>query len=547
MGNTIDKKGDANNQRISRMIRNFLKEGENSSDEKVKMQIKKITDGKSLKKSARLKEKNIFNASMMMAEQIIKISLFKSFNINSQIYNPMIVFNNIDESETSDENKISNILNFEENEELSNYCQLKSVNNLFFPPSIESKFTNSISKLFEDFKIPQQVVSTREDLKIENKSEDFPSCLKINNSPKKQDTSLEHVSLQEYLKRESERLKNDQDYLNYKSRKESLQLKEQREELMMNEILNMKTTALQGILFENVKKDKIKNRVNLIKNKKDEEKSKLEKDKLHFNGKKDSVVFNKNLKKMNSLKNFYFPDQKRNYSQIKLSNNNNLYNSPSNKSTSKSKFNITIANTCPDSNRVSKKGSVIPINFPSRNTSKIKINFSRKKGSNPISPTNMSMNIRENHTLTTKTTSRPSSYNRQNLKNIVPLSTKANKSENIFRIDLSRKSSVQINRNEERMNDRYDSGKTNDEDTLNVGKNLNLPVASIKIDIRELLQDDDDKSEDQSKEGVMNKSYSEILHYENGVNASNAWHDKELEDLIIVKQTVDKHGRIVIN
>ena len=41
MGNAIDKKGDASNQLISRMIRNFLKEGEHRSDEKVKIQIKK--------------------------------------------------------------------------------------------------------------------------------------------------------------------------------------------------------------------------------------------------------------------------------------------------------------------------------------------------------------------------------------------------------------------------------------------------------------------------------------------------------------------------
>ena len=75
-------------------------------------------------------------------------------------------------------------------------------------------------------------------------------------------------------------------------------------------------------------------------------------------------------------------------------------------------------------------------------------------------------------------------------------------------------------------------------------------VPSIKIDIRELLQEGDDRSEDQSilktQENYNNKSYSEILATENYHNASNVWNSKELEDLIIVKQTVDKNGRIVV-
>jgi hypothetical protein len=621
------------------MIRNFLKEESQLEEGDMKFERKKIVG----MKSSKIKDKNIIGASMVMAEEIIKSCLFRTNDVNTQIYNSLIVFDNLDQNDgnifydgnkfydeknekndkkfsdekTSKIGKISNILNLEENEELSNYCQLKSVNNLFFPSITENKFNNTIAKLFEDFKIAKEKEKGKEkgnislsrntgtinsqDLKTEFlQSEIFtPSRSNINinithaQSPvKASDSSLELVSLQEYLKRESDRLKNDQDYLNYKSRKESLMMKEQREEQLMKEILNMKTTTMNtpsSIIqqFQLQKKNKSlnllknKNFVNVKKGKLDTAKDKnnnynpaLKKDSfnsLHQN----STQLNKNYKQSNSLRNFYISpsDTKRN---TKIDNiHNTILHSPTNKSTSKSKFlnitNHTIVNTCPDSNRFNKK-VIVPKMAQSRNinfsNTKIKLNFSPKKGSNPISPNNLSVNNtinmrereRENQTLTTKTTSRPSSYSRQamknlninnvnNVNNVMPMSNEKN--ENIFKIDLSRKNSGKNFKSNNVINERYHS-----DDMENFVVDLrDKPVipeamASIKIDIRELLQEGDDKSEDQSilktQENYNDKSYSDILHTENYQNASNAWNSKELEDLIIVKQTVDKNGRIVI-
>jgi hypothetical protein len=632
MGNAIDKKGEAKARVISRMIRNFLKEESRLDEGEMKFERKKIVG----MKSSKIKDKNIIGASMVMAEEIIKTCLFRTNDVNTQIYNSLIVFDNLDQNDGnifydekyeknekndkkfSDEktSKISNILNLEENEELSNYCQLKSVNNLFFPSITENKFNNTIAKLFEDFKIAKEKEKEKgnitlsrntgtlnsQDLKTEFlQSEIFtPSRSNINinithaQSPvKASDSSLELVSLQEYLKRESDRLKNDQDYLNYKNRKESLIMKEQREEQLMKEILNMKTTTTMNTpsniiqQFQLQKKNKSvnllknKNFVNVKKGKPDTIKDKnnnntLKKDSfnsLHQN----STQLNKNYKQSNSLRNFYIlpSDTKRN---TKIHNiHNTILHSPTNKSTSKSKFlnitNHTIVNTCPDSNRFNKK-VIVPKMPQSRNinfsNTKIKLNFSPKKGSNPISPNNLSVNNtinmrerereRENQTLTTKTTSRPSSYSRQamknlninnvnNVNNVMPMSNEKN--ENIFKIDLSRKNSGKNFKSNNVINERYNS-----DDMENFVVDLrDKPVmpqamASIKIDIRELLQEGDDKSEDQSilktQENYNDKSYSDILHTENYQNASNAWNSKELEDLIIVKQTVDKNGRIVI-
>lgn len=589
MGNAIDKKSDIKARVISRMIRNFLKDEGQLDDEKSKFERKKNMEG-SRKKSDKIKDKNIIGCSMVIAEEIIKKCLFRVNDVNTQIYSSLIVYDNLDQDQNIEKkiydykiSKISCFSNLEENEELSNYCQLKSCNNLFFPEKIENKFNNSLAKLFEDFKISSSTVPSQ-NLKTESLQSEIitPSRSRINNfnSPiKPSDASLELVSLQEYLKRESDRLKNDQDYLNYKNRKESLIMKEQRDEQLMNEILNMKTTSTPSSLIQQFQLQKKNKSVNLLKNK-NFVNSKIGKNEIN-NFKKDSinslhqhsVQLNKNYKQSNSLKNFYVPapGSKRN---TRLSQNI-IFNSPSNKSTSKSKFlnitNSTVVNTCPDSNRFNKKIEVPKLvqsrNFPDPKI-KLKLNFSPKKDSNPISPQNLSenntINIRErererergNQTLTTKTTSRPSSYNRQGMKslnmNIMPSSTKANqKNENIFKIDLTRKGSGQNFKNNNLINERYEY---DDMENLNVDlrEKSVIPqnVASIKIDIRELLQEGDDRSEDQSilktQENYNNKSYSEILPTENYQNASNVWNSKELEDLIIVKQTVDKNGRIVV-
>lgn len=499
MGNSLNmKEEDLKSKNISNIINRFL----HSSDLNNNIVNNFKSNYKGFKKnSANLKDKNILYTSLSLANDIINLNLHKDICLNNHMYNPIVIFKGIDKIDNTTNEKYEEEI--DENEELSHPCQIKTTELLIFKSSLfEYKLNAKISKLFEEFKFSNlnssnnnfeiYVKPGKKKLQIENKLKTqksiSPKKEKNFKIPEKLALKFEDISLQEYLKLESERLRNDQNFINYKNLRESQEAHDikvaKQEEKINSDHFNL---TIKNLLVQKELSNSLKNssKLDFFKNKH-----------TTNSNKKEGPVKIANIKlKTPTVE----KSEKININKQKI-----LFSPPINNKLNTNKKNfITIGNS---SMRTKSKSKASLLNSESYRASPA-----------IMSPSNTSMNIFNTNSYTTKSTSRLTPNNNNNNINTLNINNSRNqiKNENVFRIDLRKNSS----------NNRYNPNKLilkspefEIESFLRSSKsaaqNIKKPVASIKIDIRDLLKDESHLKTQEIEELVTenNKSLSDIFN-----------------------------------
>jgi hypothetical protein len=200
MGNSNEKTNRQNKNYLNSLVKQILE----TKSEKLKKaeNIKKPRN----RKPKRVKV-NYIETCRNIAQEILKARLCQGSNNNASIYSSMLILSDLNQEE----------LNNDIEDELSNSRQIDIISKLFFRQ--DDKF-ELVSNIIEDFAL----ISSKEYQKEECvKKEMSPICKNVITLPN--DKTFQELSLQEYLKKETERLNNDKEFLDYKSRQQDTIIK----------------------------------------------------------------------------------------------------------------------------------------------------------------------------------------------------------------------------------------------------------------------------------------------------------------------------------